>query len=115
MIEAGQLDQPGKGFIYMFPLSQAHLNMDVNRGILHAAASIEQIIVAIDGILGSIDWRQRVDLNDAESERNYLTKLVDFSLICNEGSGDELVGAAMTAGAAGASIAKVKRLIRMIP
>ena len=110
MIEAGQLDQPGKGFIYMFPLSQAHLNMDVNRGILHAAASIEQIIVAIDGILGSIDWRQRVDLNDAENERNYLTQLVDFSLICNEGSGDELVSAAMTAGAAGASIAKVKQV-----
>ena len=110
MIEAGQLDQPGKGFIYMFPLNQAHLNMDVNRGILHAAASIEQIIVAIDGILGSIDWRQRIDINDAQSERNYLTGLVDFSLICNEGSGDALVGAAMAAGAAGASIAKVKQV-----
>ena len=110
MIEAGQLDQPGKGFIYMFPLNQAHLNMDVNRGILHAAASIEQIIVAIDGILGSIDWRQRVDLGEAHNERTYLTDLVDFSLICDEGSGDELVGAAMAAGAAGASIAKVKQV-----
>ena len=110
MIEAGQLDEPGKGFIYMYPLRQAHLNMDVTRGILHAAASTEQIIVAIDGILGSIDWRQRVYVGDADSERTYLTDLVDFSLICDEGSGDELVGAAMAAGAAGASIAKVKQL-----
>ena len=110
MIEAGQLDQPGKGFIFMFPLNQAHLNMDVNRGILHAAASIEQIIVALDGILGDTDWRQRVDLSDTRNERNYLTNLVDFCLICNEGSGDELVGAAMAAGAAGASIAKLKQI-----
>ena len=110
MIEAGQLDQPGKGFIYMFPLNQAHLNMDVNRGILHAAASIEQIIVALDGILGDIDWRQRVDLSDSLKDRNYLTNLIDFCLICNEGSGDELVSAAMAAGAAGASIAKVKQI-----
>ena len=35
---------------------------------------------------------------------------MDFCLICNEGSGDELVGAAMAAGAAGASIAKLKQI-----
>ena len=110
MIEVGQLDQPGKGFIYMFPLRQAHLNMDVTRGILHAAASTEQIILAIDGLLGSIDWRQRVYVGDAHNERTYLTDLVAFSLICDEGSGDELVGAAMAAGAAGASITRIRQI-----
>ena len=111
MIEAGQLDQPGKGFIYMFPLSAAHLNMDVTRGMLHSAASTEQIIVAIDGILGSINWRQHEYTGHMQQNLTYLTDLVDLSLICNESSGDELVAAAMAAGAAGASIVKMKQLI----
>ena len=110
MIEAGQLDQPGKGFIYMFPLSAAHLNMDVTRGMLHSAASTEQIVVAIDGILGSINWRQREYIGDRKKNLTYLTDLVDFLLICNESSGDELVAAAMAAVAAGASIVKMKQL-----
>jgi len=110
MIEAGQLDQPGKGFIYMFPLSTAHLNMDVTRGMLNSAASTEQIVVAIDGIMGSIDWRQRDYIGDGKKNLTYLTDLVNVLLICNESSGDELVGAAMAAGAAGASIVKTKQL-----
>ena len=111
MIEAGQLDQPGKGFIYMFPLKQAHINMEVSRGILpNSAATPEQIIVAIDGILGGIKWRQRDSMGNIPNERTFLTGLLDFTLICNEGSSDDLVSAAMTAGAAGASIAKVNEV-----
>jgi len=111
MIEAGQLDQPGKGFIYMFPLKRAHLNIRVTRGVLpHPAATAEQIIVALDGILGGIKWRQRDSVGDVSSERAVLTGLVDFTLICDEGSSDDLVSAAMAAGAAGASIAKVKQV-----
>ena len=110
MIEAGQLDQPGKGFIYMYPLSTAHLNMDVTRGMLNSAASTEQIVVAIDGILGNIDWRQRDYIGDWKKNATYLSDLAHFLLICNEGTGDELVGAAMAAGAAGASIVKIKQL-----
>ena len=111
MIEAGQLDQPGKGFIYMFPLKQAHLNMEVTRGLLpNSAATTEQIIVAIDGILDGIQWRQRDSVGFVSNEREVLTGLLDFTLICDEGSSDNLVSAAMAAGAAGASIAKVKQL-----
>jgi len=109
MIEVAQLDQPGKGFIYTFPLSQAHLNMQVTRETGRSAASMEQVIAAIDEMKGGIEWRRRATAVD-DSKRNYLKGLVDFTLICDEGGGDDLVAAAMAAGAAGASISKMKQM-----
>lgn len=109
MIETGQLDQPGKGFIYTFPLSQAHLNMQVTRESGRSAATMEQVIAAIDEMKGSIEWRRRAASADT-SNRFYLEGLIEFTLICDEGGGDDLVAAAMAAGAAGASISKMKQL-----
>jgi len=108
VIEVGKLDQPGKGFIYTFPLSQALLNMQVTRDSGRSAASMEQVIAAIDGIKGDIDWRRRAATVD-DKNRTYLHGLVELTLVCNEGGGDDLVAAAMTAGAAGASISKLKQ------
>lgn len=109
MIEVGQLDKPAKGFIYTFPLSQALLNMQVTRETGRSAASMEQVIAAIDEMKGSIDWRRRAS-NVDDSNRTYLKGLIEFTLICDEGGGDDLVAAAMAAGAAGASISKMKQL-----
>lgn len=109
MIEMGELDQPGKGFIYTYPLSQALLNMQVTNDTGRSAASMEQVISAIDEIKGNIEWRKRATAVD-DHNRTYLQGLIDFTLVCDEGGGDELVAAAMAAGAAGASISKMKQI-----
>ena len=109
MIDVGKLDQPGKGFIYTYPVKQGYLNKQVTQRDMHAAASIEQIISAIDKLTGSLDWRRHLALDEVHEDRAFLTGLVDFTLICDEGSGDELVAVAMAAGAAGASLAKVRQ------
>lgn len=108
MIKVGKLDQPAKGFIYTFPLTQAHLNIGVMRGIASPTASLEQIIVTIDKLFGDITWRKRIVASSNQAQRTLLLDQVNLTLYCNEGSSDALVSAAMAAGAGGATIAKVK-------
>lgn len=109
MIEAGRLDEPGKGFIYSYELGRGIVNTQVNRGQSRQAASVEQIVAAIDEIKGGMDWRRK-SLGEQTKTRHYLTGLCEFILVCNEGRGMDLVGAAMAAGAAGATISKVRRI-----
>ena len=107
MIDAGQLDQPGRGFIYVFSVTRGIINNQITRGGKGHAASMEQIISAIDGIKGGMEWRRRGG-SDQNSERKFLPGLVDLSLTCNEGRATDLVKAAMDAGASGATISKSK-------
>lgn len=108
LIKAGKLDQPGKGFIYTFPLRKGLLNMQVSRGSQRSAANMEQIVSALDHLQGGIEWRKRE--STSEANRTYLNDLIDFTLICDEGGADELVPVAMAAGAAGATITKMKHV-----
>ena len=110
MIDAGKLDQPGKGFIYVYPIEKGLVNTKITLGMPKHAASIEQIISIIDEIKGGTSWRRRsgTGVGDAKSHRAFLTNLMEFSLICNEGRGMDLVKAAMAAGAAGATISMQK-------
>ena len=102
-IEAGKLDQPGKGFIYIFSVKQG-----ITRGTSGAAASMEQIIAALDGLKGGMEWRRRGETSARGGERTFLRGLVDVTLVVDEGKGAELVGAAMEVGASGATISKAK-------
>lgn len=112
MIEVGKLDQPGKGFIYLYPLKQGIINMKVSRGEHRHAASIEQIVAAIDHIRGGAEWRRRTGSGEktGKKNRNYLTDLADLTLLCDDGTGTDLVRVAMSAGAAGATIARLKHV-----
>ena len=113
MIEVGKLDQPGKGFIYELPLSRGLINMKVMRGDQRRAASIEQIVAALDQLKGGSEWRRRsasLGKRGFKKKRNYFSQMVDFSLLCDSGTGVDLVKTAMSAGAAGATITKVKHL-----
>lgn len=112
MIDAGKLDEPGKGFIYLFPMNRGIVNTKILWGIPKHAASIEQIITALDEIKGGTQWRSRSGMAslDQASRRRYLSNLMDLTLICNEGRADALVKAAMTAGAAGATISRLKHV-----
>jgi len=112
MIEVGKLDQPGKGFIYEVPLKRGIVNMKVMRGDQSQAASIEQLVAAVDQLKGGAEWRRRSASlgKKGGKKRDYIHHLVDLTLICDGGTGADLVKTALSAGAAGATIAKVKHL-----
>ena len=110
MIEVGKLDQPAKGFIYEIPLKRGIINMKVMRGDQRQAASIEQLVAAVDQLKGGAEWRRRsVSLaKKGPKKKDYIHNLVDLALLCDAGTGVDLVKTALSAGAAGATIANLK-------
>jgi hypothetical protein len=112
MIDAGRLDQPGNGFIHTFPIDRALVNMRIMRGEQRHAASIEQIITALDHIRGNTDWRRRkaVTIKKQDLKKRYITNLSKLSLLCDAGTGTGLVNAAMAAGSGGATLFNVKHV-----
>lgn len=111
MIEAGKLDQPGKGFIYSFPLRHGLPNLRVSRGERQHVASIDQIVAAIDQMRGGSEWRRRSNVltRNGQVKRSYLKGLTDMILICEEGFAMKLVKAAMSAGAGGATVSRFRQ------
>jgi len=112
MIAAGRLDQPGSGFIYTYPVKKGLINMRVARGEQRHPASIEQIISALDHLKGNIEWRQRKQSveKSLERQKRYITGLVDMILLSNDGTGAELIKAAISAGAGGANITGLRHI-----
>jgi hypothetical protein len=111
MISAGNLDQPGKGFIYTYPIHKGLIDTKITRGITRHVASIEQIIATLDEIKGDIGWRRRSGKEMIQTSDRYLLRdLMDLTLICNYGRGQDLVKEAMRAGAGGATISRMKYL-----
>jgi hypothetical protein len=112
MIDRGSLDRPGMGFIFMYPLGQGYMDTRFYVGASQQAASIEQIVSAIDDIKGATDWRRRElpGMNQGAKARRYLNDLVNLTLVCDEGRSADLTAAAMASGAAGATISKIRNI-----
>ena len=104
LVTAGRINELGAGFIYDSPGTRGIINNMVVRGQQHSA-SMEQLIAAVDEMKGSADWRRRVLSEETQGYR-YLHDLVCMILVCNEGHASDLVIAAMSAGAGGATISK---------
>jgi hypothetical protein len=108
LVDTARLDRFGSGFIYESPIAGGVVNNMVIRGQRHSA-SIEQLIGAVDKLMGSTDWRKRSLGGDDPTKRHkYLHELVSLNLICNEGRAGDLVRAALAAGAGGATISKAR-------
>jgi hypothetical protein len=112
IIDAGRLDQPGSGFIYSFPVKKGLVNTRVSRGEQRHAASIEQIVTALDHIKGNTEWRRRRTVAEKRSirKKKYIRNLVDMILLCDGGTGMELVKVAMSAGAGGATLSNMQHI-----
>lgn len=109
-IEAGRLDQPGRGFVGAYRVPFGVANPSSFRGRQTHGATMEQVIAAIDELKSGAQWRRRSAVADAGSpaRRPWLHDLVNVTLNCNEGSSERLVTAAMAAGAGGATISKAR-------
>lgn len=105
MIIAGHLDLPGRGFISQSEVSCGLINAKSMVGSSGYAASIEQIITAIDKVEGGMDWRQDSSQAAISSKRTYLTG-VDVFLFTNEGKSLEIAKKVMEVGVSGATISQ---------
>lgn len=108
IIDVAKIDQPGRGFIYMHPVRQGLINLKVSQSSRSQAASIEQVVLAIDELKGSAEWRRRrlsVVSGGTDQSKKHMVGLSELLLHCDEDSGAEFVRIAMEAGGApGATI-----------
>ena len=107
MIAMGRLHLPGRGFINTFPINKGILDTKYSLGPRYHAATMDQIIAAIDNLSGNLDWRRTGVDGEVSKKREYLDG-ADLNIICNAGQGINLVKAAMKAGCPGATIEQLR-------
>ena len=107
-ITQGKLDEPGRGFAYLYPIKQGLVNTKISRNSSSQAASVEQMISAIDSIKGGMEWRKSRLEHESNKRREFLSDLTEMDLVCEEGRGTALTEAAMSSGAPGATICKIR-------
>ena len=112
LIEGGHLDRPGMGFIFSYPVNLATLDTKTFFGANRAAASMGQIISVIDSIQGGTEWRKRTLNAKNAVERVYFSNLENIMLICNDTQSKEMLDAAMSAGASGATISNCREMTK---
>lgn len=111
LIESSHIDRPGGGFVYQTPIQYGMTDSLIRIGRQQHAASIEQMIAALDEISGSTAWRKRHSL--AGGRDKVILGILPHSEIsfnCSDGMSAPLVNAAMEAGAGGVTLMRVSRL-----
>lgn len=110
LIEQGRLDKPGRGFIYHTPVSFGFIDTRLRIGKQKYAASIEQIIAAIDQLKAGTNWRKRLD---AEIEDNKVNSSIlpqdncEISIVSDEERIEVLREACLKVGATGAVTTRI--------
>lgn len=113
LIEEARLAQPGRGFVYLYPIGNGLLNLRVRVGGQRHAASIDQLIAAVDALWGGTRWRGRFTAQRRAALRRapgFQRDLLRLTLVCREGGTDRLVRAAVDAGAGGATTERVSQI-----
>ncbi len=105
VVHKARLDLPGQGFIFKSYVRALSVNLRVRRGKRNYAASMEQVIAALDELRGSSEWRRLgTKRNSKVSGGKAQHDLTCLSLTAEEGYIDIFVKAAMSAGAGGATL-----------
>lgn len=110
LIEQAKLDKPGRGYIYQTPVSMGLLDTRLKTGKQNYAASMEQIIAAIDSIKEGASWRKRLDTDSQEQfgDRSMIPQdNCEISIISDEDRIDRLREACLKVGATGATTSRV--------
>lgn len=112
LVQKGKLNRHAGGFIYQTPIEMGLVDPLICIGSQEHAASLEQIINAIDEIKQSTDWRKR--LFEGEEYANLPTKTSythkELSFICPLEHSDAYVQAAMDKGAPGATLTTMREI-----
>lgn len=113
LIETMKLNRPGRGIIYETPVRSGMIDTRLRTGPQEHAASIDQIVTAIDELKADTTWRARFSALDEESigvTPPLLTNLYEITIVSDEGSAGDLVSHALDAGANGATTTRVRRI-----
>lgn len=109
MIEVGRLDLPGRGFIFEFPVGHGLLNNKVSLEGPKQAASMDQIISALDQLYGNMEWRKKSNqFRISLRHRNYFEG-VNLVLNCKEESMEFVTSALRKVGVTSSTIS-LKRM-----
>lgn len=111
LIQEGKLDRPGRGFINLFPIRRGKNNTRLTHGRSGQAASMDQMISAIDDLKGNIAWRRSGQIMD-ETEKSASFAGLDMTLLTAEAKGYDLVQKLMAAGVPGSTVTKLKLIER---
>jgi nitrogen regulatory protein PII len=109
LVDVGRLDQPGKGFIYLYPVTRGIISTKTRRGRRAQGASIEQIVSAIDTLKGGAQWRKMEASSGGATKRKFLRDLANLVVLSNDGKLMDLVNAAMSVGAPGATVGRFRQ------
>lgn len=112
IVENGGLDHPGTGFVYLHPVERGLVNIRLWIGSQRHAASINQLVAAVDALWGNTAWRRRFPTEErsqlAESA-GLVRDQQEITIVCAEPQTRNLLQAAMGRGAGGATTAHVGR------
>ena len=107
LIPRARLDVPGQGFLYKFNVHAPVVNLRVRQGKRVHAATMEQVIAALDEVQGSSDWR-RIGSRKNESGGNKDINTRGLFFIGEEEEVDIFRRTAMDSGARGATLNSVE-------
>lgn len=129
MANAGHLDEPGRGFLYEVPIEKGVINLPSVVGEARHAASMQQIISAIDDLKGSSTWRAQEGIDELQSatggfglgfgsrlkKRRYLED--NLMLVCDtDGENvEKFTDAALSAGVPGVILGEGRLLESDVP
>ncbi len=111
-VHKARLDRPGQGFIYRFDVRAYAVNLRVRSGKRSHAASMEQVISALDELRGSSEWRRFTAAQPRkmrDTQKTPETALACLSIVAEEGSVGKFVKVAMDVGAGGATVVPMAR------
>lgn len=114
---AGRLEMPGRGYLYCMPVHKGIVHLASTVGGRHHAADMQQIVAAIDELMGHSDWRRRqvvrlggggraagLRLDPAEQADPLLVPQMRLTFISGQAHTPTLLDTALAAGADGANV-----------
>jgi hypothetical protein len=103
IIHRARLDVPGQGFLYKCFVHAPVVNLRIRQGKRVHAATMEQVITALDEVHGSSDWRRQGSRKSEAGEKKELSTRGLF-FIGEEGEVETFRRTAMDIGARGATL-----------
>ena len=111
MVDRGKLGTPGMGFIYTKPVDRGLINIAGTEASSRQAASVEQMIKAIDDIKAGTEWRSHGSVEVPRAKKRvFLKDLENIICVIERDKGEPVVKAAMAAGAPGATISYAREI-----
>jgi hypothetical protein len=110
IVEAGRFERPGAGFLFIDHLERGLVNIRLWLGTRHHAASVNQLVAAVDSLWGDTGWRRRFRSEEESRQQGgdgYLHDMNEITLISREEETRPLLRKAMEVGAGGATTSRV--------